>query len=129
MNETVKDRLIAFIAYKGLSKNKFETICGLSRRYVSNISKSIQPEIIEKISLAFPELDMGWVLTGSGAMIKAPEQKPDTKPGLLIPDELVQMFNNMAASARAQEENIARLTAIVDRLTGGAVEPKKENAG
>lgn len=129
MNETVKDRLIAFIAYKGLSKNKFETMCGLSRRYVSNISKSIQPEIIEKISLAFPELDMGWVLTGSGAMIKAPEQNPDTKPGLLIPDELVRMFNNMAASARAQEENIARLTAIVDRLTGGAVEPKKENAG
>lgn len=69
MCKTVKERLVAFIEFKGLSKNKFEQICGLSRRYVSNISKSIQPDKIEKISLAFPDLDTGWLLTGSGEML------------------------------------------------------------
>ena len=69
MCKTVKERLVAFIEFKGLSKNKFEQICGLSRRYVSNISKSIQPDKSEKISLAFPELDTGWLLTGSGEML------------------------------------------------------------
>ena len=129
MNETVKERLHAFIAYKGLSKNKFEVLCGLSRRYVSNISKSIQPDVIEKISLKFPDLNMGWVLTGEGSMLKESPKNTDNGPGVIIPEELAKMFSNMAASAKIQEENIARLTAIVDRLTGGAAEPKKENAG
>ncbi len=69
MDSTVKERLMHFIEYKGLSKNKFEEICGLSKRYVSNISVSIQPDKVKKISLKFPELNMGWVLSGEGNMI------------------------------------------------------------
>ena len=70
MCNSVKERLVAFIEFKGLSKNKFEQMCGLSRRYVSNISKSIQPDKIERISLAFPDLNTGWLLTGSGTMTR-----------------------------------------------------------
>lgn len=69
MEETVKDRLILFIESKGLSKNKFEEICGLSKRYVSNISVSLQPDKIKKISLKFPELNTGWLMTGEGEML------------------------------------------------------------
>ena len=127
MCKTVKERLVAFIEFKGLSKNKFETICGLSRRYVSNISKSIQPEMAEKISLKFPELNMGWILTGEGEMLK--DNSSVEVPGIFVPQELVRMFTNMSEAARIQEENIAKLTQIVDRLTGGAEEPKKESAG
>lgn len=68
--ESVKERLISFIRFKGLSKNKFEELCGLSKRYVSNISVSIQPDKIEKISLVFPELNTGWLLSGEGEMLK-----------------------------------------------------------
>lgn len=68
--ETVKDRLLRFIEYKRLSKNRFERICGLSARYVSNISVSIQPDKVLKISEKFPELNTGWLLTGEGEMLK-----------------------------------------------------------
>ena len=71
--ETVKDRLLRFIEYKRLSKNRFERICGLSARYVSNISVSIQPDKVLKISEKFPELNTGWLLTGEGEMLK-PDQ-------------------------------------------------------
>lgn len=71
-DQTVQERLLQFIEYKGLSKNKFEQTCGLSTRYVSNISVSIQPDKVKKISLAFPDLNTGWLLTGEGSMIKAP---------------------------------------------------------
>lgn len=70
--ETVKDRLIQFIDFKGESKNHFEEKCGLSKRYVSNISVSIQPDKIKKISLAYPELNTGWLLTGEGKMLLGP---------------------------------------------------------
>lgn len=118
MCKTVKERLAAFIEFKGLSKNKFEQMCGLSRRYASNISRSIQPDKIEKISLAFPDLNTGWLLTGEGEMLKDAGESPEDQ-GVYVPQELVQMFTNMTEAARIQEENVARLTKMVDRLTGG----------
>lgn len=118
MCKTVKERLAAFIEFKGLSKNKFEQMCGLSRRYASNISRSIQPDKIEKISLAFPDLNTGWLLTGEGEMLKDAGESPEGQ-GVYVPQELVQMFTNMTEAARIQEENVARLTMMVDRLTGG----------
>lgn len=75
MEETVKDRLLKFIEYLGLSKNRFEEICGLSKRYVSNISVSIQPDKVKKISLKFPELNTGWLLTGEGRMLNGPYER------------------------------------------------------
>ena len=75
MEETVKDRLVHFIEYLGLSKNRFEEVCGLSKRYVSNISVSIQPDKIKKISLNFPQLNTGWLLTGEGSMLKGESRK------------------------------------------------------
>ena len=72
MKTTVKERLIAFIEHKGLSKNAFEVACGLSSRYVSNISVSISPNMIKKISLTFPDLNTTWLLTGDGSMLTSP---------------------------------------------------------
>lgn len=129
MCKTVKERLAAFIEFKGLSKNKFEQMCGLSRRYASNISRSIQPDKIEKISLAFPDLNTGWLLTGEGEMLKDAGESPEGQ-GVYVPQELVQMFTNMTEAARIQEENVARLTKMVDRLAGGeAAQTKKGITG
>lgn len=86
MATTVKDRVILFIEYKGISKNAFEKACGLSTRYVSNMRQSIQPDKIKKIALAFPELNTGWLLTGEGEMLKG-EALPPREPAQLQPDE------------------------------------------
>lgn len=70
MKSTVKERLIAFISYLGMSKNAFENACGLSTRYVSNISASVSPDKLKRISLKFPELNVEWLLTGQGEMLR-----------------------------------------------------------
>jgi hypothetical protein len=70
MKSTVKERLIAFINYLGMSKNAFENACGLSTRYVSNISASVSPDKLKQISLKFPELNIEWLLTGQGDMLR-----------------------------------------------------------
>lgn len=75
MESAVKSRLLKFIEHTGLSKNRFEEICGLSKRYVSNISVSIQPDKIERISLKFPSLNTGWLLTGKGRMLNGPYER------------------------------------------------------
>lgn len=121
METTVKERLLAFIEYKGMSKNKFETLCGLSKRYVSNISQSISPVVCKRISLRFPELNMGWLLTGEGEMLSDPggqSRKPELGDVVLSGD-MVKLFINMTETIKRQEDNISVLTAMVDRLTGG----------
>ncbi|GEM_PF-11185 len=75
MATTIKDRLLVFIDYCGISKNRFEEVCGLSKRYVSNITMSIKPNKVKRISEVFPELNITWLLTGVGRMINGPYER------------------------------------------------------
>ena len=109
MGTTVKDRLILFIEYKGISKNAFEKACGLSTRYVSNMRQSIQPDKIKKIALAFPELNTGWLLTGEGEMLKG-ETHQRREPAQLQPDKSCE------ASPADEDTLIAELRAQIERL-------------
>lgn len=69
-NKTVKGRLIAFIRHLNIGQGKFESRCGLANGYVNNIRRSITPEKLQQITLQFPELNPGWLMTGEGEMLK-----------------------------------------------------------
>lgn len=66
----VKDRLLRFIQRTGISTAEFERSIGVSGGYVSNISKSIQPDKLEIISKVYPALNIEWLLIDTGKMIK-----------------------------------------------------------
>lgn len=70
MNDSVKNRLIAFIKSQGISINRFEKICGFSTGYVGNMRKSIQPDKVMSIIQNFPTLNTAWLFTGEGEMQK-----------------------------------------------------------
>lgn len=70
MNDSVKNRLIAFIKSQGISVNRFEKICGFSTGYVGNMRKSIQPDKVMSIIQNFPTLNTAWLFTGEGEMQK-----------------------------------------------------------
>lgn len=70
-NQSVKERLIAYIRYLGIGQRKFETSCGLANGYVNNIRKSITPQKLQIIAQQYPELNTGWLITGEGDMLRA----------------------------------------------------------
>lgn len=70
MENTLKERLKAFIKHKGLSVNSFEKVCSLSQGFVKNIGKTIGTDSIGKILQAFPDLSQNWLINGYGEMIK-----------------------------------------------------------
>ena len=78
METTVKERLIQFIRYKGLSQKRFEQIVGLSNGYVNNIARSLGAQKLAEISRCFPDLNQAWLLTGEGTMLKTREAVPLT---------------------------------------------------
>lgn len=70
MLTSVKDRLIAYLDYKGVSKSEFGRRIGVSNAFVTSIRKSIQPDKVTAIQNEFPDLDIPWLLTGEGEMLK-----------------------------------------------------------
>ena len=70
METSVKQRLIDFIKYKGISQRKFELNVGVSNGFVNNISKGIGADKLQKFLSVYPELNQEWLLTGEGNMLR-----------------------------------------------------------
>lgn len=68
---TTKDRLKEFLSVKGIGRNRFETQIGVSRGYLSTKSDVISSEVIEKSAEVFHDLNLDWLITGKGEMIKS----------------------------------------------------------
>lgn len=77
MESTVKQRLIAYLAYKRIGQIKFAKMAGLSGGFVGNIRQSIQPKTLSMISKAFPDLNTAWLITGIGDMIINNDKPPE----------------------------------------------------
>lgn len=71
-NNSVKERLSAFIKSQNLSVRKFEIMCGLPNAFISNMKRSISPDRLITISNKFPQLNITWLMTGNGEMLLQP---------------------------------------------------------
>jgi len=69
MTSEIQDRIKLFCSVSGVSVRSFCLSIGVSAGYVNNISKSIQPDKLQRISAKYPELNIGWLLTGNGEML------------------------------------------------------------
>ncbi|MDR1583529.1 MAG: hypothetical protein LBS55_09805 [Prevotellaceae bacterium] len=67
-----KERLRKFVEYKGMGRNRFEELVGISLGYLSSKSPSVGSEIIERIVRIYHDLNVEWLVTGHGKMIKTP---------------------------------------------------------
>lgn len=67
----MKKRLIEFLAYLDVGQNKFEKIVGLSMGYVNKVGDSIREANLAKISAVYPDLNINWLKTGEGEMLKS----------------------------------------------------------
>ena len=70
MESIVKERIMQFIKHCKISRRAFEIKCGLSSGYVNNIRVSIHPDKIESIAANYPELNIAWLMTGEGEMLR-----------------------------------------------------------
>ena len=88
MADTIKERLLMFMSYRGLGQSKFEKISGLSNGYINSLRRAPGAEKLEQILDAFPDLSRAWLLTGEGPMLVGEScTDPNTIP--LIPDMAV----------------------------------------
>ena len=123
MKSNVKERLISYLNYKGVSYSEFGRIIGVSNAYVTSIRKSIQPDKIQGIALNYQDLNINWLLTGEGSMLREENSPPNTAE-----EKLWTLIKEKDAKIEELSKQIGKLEAIIDSLNakkshpGGAVD-------
>lgn len=70
MELTVKDRIIKYLEYKQINRSEFSRQIGVSATYIGSMRESIHPDKLKCIAVKFPDLNIEWLLTGNGTMLK-----------------------------------------------------------
>lgn len=73
--EGLKERILRFISHLGIDKASFEKKVGISNDAVSKMGDNTRKSTLDKISNAYPFLNISWVLTGEGEMLKNNDSK------------------------------------------------------
>ena len=91
------DRLIQFIEYAGLSARQFDLSIGAANGYTLRMKKnhaSIGSDVIENILRIYPHLNVVWLLTGEGNMIKA-DAKSEEMDYDQLPEQQQQLIERI----------------------------------
>jgi len=67
---TTKERLKKFLKHLNTGQNSFERKVGIANGYINNLKGSIGSDNIDKIGTHFPELNIEWLISGKGEMLK-----------------------------------------------------------
>lgn len=73
MTKTI-DRLMQFINHIGMSARQFDISIGASNGYTLRMKKnhaSVGSDVLETILQTYPDLNVVWLLTGEGVMLKS----------------------------------------------------------
>lgn len=68
---SIKDRARIFVKSQQTTMKAFETSINASNGYINNITRSISLEKIDLIVEKYPILNIEWLLTGKGDMLKS----------------------------------------------------------
>ncbi len=86
-----------FIKYAGLSARQFDISIGASNGYTLRMQKnnaSIGSDVIETIVKTYPQLNLVWLITGEGEMLKQAEE------------ELILDFDDLPSSKKKEIEQL-----------------------
>ena len=76
MEDSVKERLKRFLKDSNIKGVDFCSSIGVSAGFISGMRESIQPDKLKSIAINYPELNIGWLMTGEGSMLNgAPVNK------------------------------------------------------
>ncbi len=102
-----------FIKYAGLSARQFDLSIGAGNGYTLRMKKnnaSIGSDVIENIIQSYPQLNVVWLLTGQGEMLKA-DEAPEILDFDQLPREKQQEIEQIIEKKirERQEEELQRL--------------------
>ena len=133
----MNERINVFIRSLGISVSEFERVCDLSNGSVAKMGDNTRTSTIDKISKKYPFLNVVWLRTGEGEMIRGNvtqtthgDNSPNingngnrlaTAPALTdstLLEEISEMRKLIQEQVRNNQEQFDRLMTVIERLTG-----------
>ena len=76
--ENIGERIQSYIRNKGIRVGDFEAKIGVSQGYISKIitreASSIRTDLLRKIAVNYPDINLYWLVLGEGEMILKSEK-------------------------------------------------------
>lgn len=117
--ESVKERVYAFLQYKGISIKRFEEQCGLSNGYVSSMRKGFGSEKLNNVLKEFPELSREWLLYGEGEMLSTTDSpEAAAPPADKLTQSLTTLIDTNATLVTTNAQLVAQLADLLQRIKG-----------
>ena len=110
-----------FIKYSGLSARQFDLSIGASNGYTLRMSKnraSIGSDVIENILKTYPDLNVVWLLTGEGPMLKSHQEEEILDFDKLSPEKQkeIEQIIEIKIKERQREELKDLLREVADEM-------------
>ncbi len=105
------ERILKYIEFKGLNKTDFYIKCGLPNGFLDKSPNKSLDNIL-KIIQAFPELNIEWLITGKGDMLKKTspeaEQIKDLQEKIYLYEKTIRAYEDTIALLKKQLEECER---------------------
>lgn len=112
----VKDRLKLYCSYKSMRISRFEQAAGLSNGFINSIRRRPSDTKLEQIERAHPDLNMNWLLSGEGEMLKGEATATTTPAERSTGYRLVPMFNLDARGGFANNDAVDVAEYVTDHI-------------
>jgi len=126
---TVKNRVKAYCEAIQMTVSAFEKSIGVANGYVNSISKSIGIDKVSLILEKYPNINIEWLLTGKGDMLKTKRtpRNPDNDNPPVCHDEdknnnpinqvfMAEIVEKLLATIKEKDDKIAEQAAYIGRL-------------
>ena len=107
----MRDRLRAYISHKGITIYSFCKQAGLARNFMLWETAGISAKLMHKIGQAFPDLNLQWVATGEGEMLKSDNDKVLLSVHRALIDERdakIEQLEGIVAKLRAKIKTLKK---------------------
>ncbi|PLX14622.1 MAG: hypothetical protein C0597_09755 [Marinilabiliales bacterium] len=127
----MKDRIIQFLSANNLTSTKFADEIGVQRSSISHIlSGRNKPsfDFIEKMLIAYPDLDAQWLITGKGNMYSNQPSLFNDSKNQLNDQELTSRESNISNLSSDNEEKMESEREIVRLSKEDEISSVKSNS-
>lgn len=96
----IKDRIIKYLEYRGISKHEFTKKCNLVHTFF-NKGEGFNVLLINNILKSYPDINIEWLFTGKGEMIKKNTEKDEYIREI---QEKVKLYEDMISLLKKNNE-------------------------
>ena len=121
-------RLKQLIDYYGISTRQFEQKINVSNGVIAKVlvqNTTLRSDVLSKIADSFPDINIGWILTGKGEMFlqkSGNTQEEDTR-FVKIPTDVWEAMQMQTESLKKKDDQISQLIEMLRGNNGNSEEP------